>query len=219
MFKLTRLHEDDDVLVIDKPAGINVHAGAGHADEDTVVDFIQDKVEDDGSGRPGIVHRLDRDTSGVLVTAKHAEAKKLLQEQFKSRQVQKQYVALVVGRPRHSRAVLNWPIGRHPKNPLKRAVRGNGREAITGYTTLEEFDGYTLLELKPKTGRMHQIRVHLAHLGHPVVGDALYGKHVPGLDRHFLHAQSLTVRLPSGASRQFTAELPRELKEFLGKLV
>lgn len=216
--KLQVIFEDDDLIVIDKPAGISVYAGNGRKDETTIVGLIRNKVADSDRERPGIVHRLDRDTSGVLIIARTVLAKQLLQQQFKARTVKKTYVALVVGHPEHERAVLDWPIGRNPKNPLKKAVVGRGRPSITEYKVQQGFRNTTLLEVYPKTGRTHQIRVHLSHLGHPVVGDKIYGKADPNLSRQFLHSCSLTLDLPGGARRTFTTALSRDLRNYLSAL-
>ncbi len=220
MPSLDIIYQDKLVIVIDKPAGISVHVGQGRAGEQTIVDLIRDKVKDSDPERPGIVHRLDRDTSGVLIIAKDVKTKVFLQQQFKGRQVKKVYLALVRGVPKLERAILDWPIGRHPRNPLKRAIRPSGKPAQTEYKVKQRFGNkYALLEVYPKTGRTHQIRVHLAHLGHPVIGDRIYGKTEPNLPRHWLHAYKLTIKLPNGVSKTFTSPLPDDLKEFLETLV
>ena len=208
------LYEDDDVLVVNKPAGIAVHGGPNVSGQ-TVADYFKDKITDSDKERSGIVHRLDKDTSGVIIMAKNPQAKKFLQKQFKDRTVQKTYIALVRGKPKHPEAILDWPIGRNPKNPLKQAVVGQGKSAVSHYKTLQEFNGYTLLEVMPKSGRTHQIRVHLSHLGHPVVGDRVYGTDEPKLNRYFLHAKKLQIVLPSGEQHDFESELPTELSEYL----
>ena len=216
---LTLLHEDEQLIILDKPAGVSVHPGQGRVGVQTIVDLIRDKVNDPDSERPGIVHRLDRDTSGVLVIAKDAKTKAFLQQQFQQRTVKKVYLALVNGVPKLEHAILDWPIGRHRQNPLKRAVIGRGKPAQTEYKIKKTYLGpYALLEVSPKTGRTHQIRVHLAHLGHPVVGDRLYGRRPNGLKRHWLHAHKLTLKLPSGSRKTFTSPLPKDLKAFLKKL-
>lgn len=211
---LHTIFEDADVLVIDKPAGLVVHAGNMKGTGKTLVDLIRDKVADPDEQRPGIVHRLDKDTSGVLVIAKNPSAKAFLQAQFKQRLVKKEYLAAVVGRPRLSRARLDWPIARHVKNPLKRMVRPNGKPAITEYEVLESRNGMSLLCVRPLTGRTHQIRVHLSHLGHPVIGDWLYGRTDSRLARHFLHALSLQLQLTDGANQPFRSPLPADLSAF-----
>jgi len=208
------IYEDPDIIVLDKPAGVLTH---GSEDESlpTVVDEVRGKVDDPDPLRPGIVHRLDKDTSGVLLIAKNLPAKRWLQSQFKNRKVEKTYIGLVHGHVEHKQAVIDLPIGRHPKNPLKRAVRGNGKPAQTSYKLLKEYRNASLLELRPKTGRTHQIRVHLAHIGHPIVGDTLYGKADSNLKRHFLHASRLIIALPSGQSKSFRSPLPGDLESYL----
>jgi len=167
------------------------------------------------------VHRLDRDTSGVLLVARTPEARDALRAQFKAAQVSKVYLALVIGRPEHERARIDSPIGRDPRERKRLAVLEGGRQAITDYGVLEYLGDYTLLEVHPLTGRTHQIRVHLAAIGHPVVGDRVYG---PGrqklrLRRLFLHAAELTFRHPvTGQEMTFNAPLPGELEEVLAEL-
>ncbi|MBI4101268.1 RluA family pseudouridine synthase [Candidatus Microgenomates bacterium] len=226
------IYEDKSVLVVDKPAGMSVHPGHGHKGEKTVVDFVRDKVADPDKERPGIVHRLDRDTSGVLIIAKNPKAKAFLQQQFKARKVKKTYIVLVHGVPKLRHAILEWPIGRHPKNPLKRSVKGSGKPAITEYKIVKAFqlgkavskvqpwkrEGVSLLEVYPQSGRTHQIRVHLSHLGYPIVGDKLYGRTNDHLNRQFLHAAKLTLKLLSGQPKTFVSPLPKALGTFLATL-
>jgi 23S rRNA pseudouridine1911/1915/1917 synthase len=172
------LHEDADLLVINKPAGLTVHPGAGRAGG-TLVNALLHHCRDlsgiGGVERPGIVHRLDRETSGVLVVAKHDRVHRDLAAQFKARQVRKTYRALVWGVPRAARGLVDAPIGRHPTARVRMAIRAEGRPARTSWEVIGNFDPVALLELHPETGRTHQIRVHLASLGHPIVGDRLYG--------------------------------------------
>lgn len=211
--QLPILYEDEYILVINKPAGIAVHPGNMKGGEVTVTDHIQDKVHDPGSDRPGIVHRLDKDTSGVLVIAKNLGTKEFLQQQFKNRTVKKHYIAAVKGVPEPAHARIDVPIGRHPKNPLKRAVRANGKPAVTEYEVRKTTDNMSLIDIYPQTGRMHQIRVHLSYIGRPVLGDTLYGVSHPGLNRHFLHAAELTLTHPSTRiAATYTAGLPEELR-------
>lgn len=218
------LYEDGQVLVINKPAGMVVHPAPGHTGG-TLVNAILARFPDlsdpEQPERPGIVHRLDRDTSGVLIVARDAAARRFLQRQFRRRATGKEYVALVLGRPETARGTVEGPIGRHPSQRQKRAVVGDGRPAVTHYETLEAFDDATLLLVKPVTGRTHQIRVHLAAIGLPVAGDELYGprrRRIPGLNRHFLHASLLTITLPDGEPRTFEAPLPQELETVLAEL-
>lgn len=209
------IYEDNDVLVIDKPAGISVHRSSSTEVEETVADYFKNKVNDTDVERPGIVHRLDKNTSGVMIIAKNVKSKSFLQNQFKIRSVKKTYKILVEGHLKHSQAILNWPIARNTKNPLKRAVRAGGKPAVTQYREVRAYPGYTMLEAFPKTGRTHQLRVHLAHLGHPVAGDTTYGAKKTELKRQFLHAESLTIKLPNGRIRTFSSELPKDLLDFI----
>lgn len=207
------IYEDDDVLVVDKPAGVSVHPAHGIPRGET----ITEQIEKEGF-KPFLVHRLDKDTSGVLVVAKTEEAKKYLQKQFQDREVQKTYITLVQGHLELPEAVITYPIGRNPKNPLKRAVRGSGKPSESHYRLTKQYSDASLLEVKPKTGRTHQIRVHLAHLGHPVIGDSVYGQPDPKLKRQFLHAHKIELRLPGGERKEFTSLLPNNLKLYLNRL-
>lgn len=221
------VYEDADMLVLDKPAGLVVHPAAGHA-SGTLVNALLAHVKDfggvGGSLRPGIVHRLDKDTSGLIVVAKHDAAQRALQAQFKLRKVEKQYVALVVGRPPTPSGRVEAAIGRDPRHRQRMAVVTNSelrsRMAVSEYRTREALRGYTLVDVKPETGRTHQVRVHMAFLGCPLAGDLLYG--VSGgrykLARHFLHAAVLTLKLPSGKTQTFVAPLPAELEACLAAL-
>lgn len=215
------LYDDDDVLVINKPAGLAVHLSESGNPQPTVADFAADQgVEDDDEERPGIVHRLDKDTSGVMVLAKNLLAKAFLQEQFKSRQVKKTYLALVQGRLPQGEAEIRLPIGRSRKAPIKRAVVPGGRESTTHYKVICEFAGATLVEIDLQTGRTHQIRVHFGHIGHPVVGDTLYGDDKPPrtLHRQFLHAKELQFTTPSGKNVKISSPIPEELQDYLDSL-
>ncbi|MDW8227699.1 MAG: RluA family pseudouridine synthase [Anaerolineales bacterium] len=212
--------ENEDVLIINKPAGMVVHPSPGH-ERGTVVNAALGHAPDlegiGGEERPGIVHRLDKDTSGLLVIAKNERAHRWLQDQFRQRMVEKIYLALVDGRPPTPTGRIEAPIGRNTTHRKLMAVvpLEKGREAITEYRLLEAFPGHSLLEVHPLTGRTHQIRVHLAFLGCPVVGDTVYGKRKPTLplERHFLHAFRLHITLPGETTpRQFEAPLPEELR-------
>lgn len=202
------IHEDDDVIVINKPSGLLVHS-KGSADKDfTVVDALKDKISIEGSNRPGIVHRLDRDTSGVMIIAKNEDTKNYLQKQFSNRQVNKVYLALVEGKLKQTEALLKWPIERNPKKPSTFRVGKNGKSAETYIKVLEQNDGYALVECRPKTGRTHQLRVHLAHLGHPIIGDRFYkGREA---SRLMLHAKSLEISIKHNDRRTFEAAPPKE---------
>ncbi len=211
----TIIGSDDFILAVNKPAGLTVHAKDAGDNSATLVDYIKDFTIDDDYLRPGIVHRLDKNTSGVVIIARNKEVKSYLQNQFKKRSVKKVYVAAVHGLIEPPKAKLDLPIGRHVKNPLKRAVRSNGKRSITQYSTLEQKGNMSLLDVRPLTGRMHQIRVHLSYLGYPVVGDDLYGSADGRLNRHFLHARSIKFNHPvTKQSVTYSAELSEELNDF-----
>jgi len=213
---LTILYEDEDVVAIDKPAGMVVHAGAG-IHSGTLVNALLHRFgslsRTAGELRPGIVHRLDRYTSGVLLVAKNDAAHQRLAEQFASRQVEKTYLALVHSRVKQDRARIEKPIARDPKQRVRMTARlASGRAAWSEYRVLRRFEGFTLLEVRIGTGRTHQIRVHLASIGHPVVGDRLYGAPAkiagqPTLPRYFLHAHRIKFAQPS-TGQPFTIESP-----------
>ncbi|TAK31729.1 MAG: RluA family pseudouridine synthase [Chloroflexota bacterium] len=215
------LYEDEDLIVLDKPAGLVTHPGPGHR-QDTLVNALLGRGTGlstiGGVERPGIVHRLDKHTSGVMVVAKNDRTFQSLAAQFKGREVHKEYIALVRGHLRPAEGIVDAPIGRDPRYRQRMAVVDGGRPARTRYRVLRYLNSYTLLVAMPETGRTHQIRVHLAALGHPVVGDEVYGRdHALG-GRHFLHAAAVTFRLPStGEQVEFRAELPAELQAFLEK--
>jgi 23S rRNA pseudouridine1911/1915/1917 synthase len=215
--------ENRDVLVINKAAGMVVHPAAGHATGTLVHAALGYEPDIEGIGgeqRPGIVHRLDKETSGLIVLAKNDASLGWLQEQFRLRQVEKTYLALVDGKPPTPSGRVEAPIGRDTGQRKKMAVlpAGKGREAVSEYRTLESFPEHTLLEFHPLTGRTHQIRLHCAFLGCPIVGDSIYGHRHPSLPikRHFLHAAQLRVTLP-GEKRPsvFDAPLPAELENVL----
>ena len=216
--ELSVIYEDESLIVIDKPAGLSVHPGPGHPDG-TLINAVMALCPDiTGVGeenRPGIVHRLDMDTSGVIVVAKNDRSHRSLSDQFKNRTVIKKYVALVEGNMYQKKAIIDGPIGRDPHDRKKMAIIENGRDAKTEYAVEERFAQFDCLGVKPKTGRTHQIRVHLCSLGHPVAGDILYGKGVAGLDRQFLHAESLYLSHPINNNlMEFKSPLPQELLKF-----
>jgi 23S rRNA pseudouridine1911/1915/1917 synthase len=219
------VYEDDTVVVVDKAAGMVVHPAPGHA-SGTLVNALLARYPDmqvGGTLRPGIVHRLDQDTSGLLVVARNDEAMRLLVEQQKARQMLKVYLVVVDGRMKEHEGVIDAPIGRHPADRKRQAIVAHGREARTRYRVLEELGPYTLLEAVLETGRTHQIRVHFASRHRPVLGDAVYGPRKPratfGLTRQFLHAARLGFVLPSGGMwREFTAPLPADLAAGLDRL-
>lgn len=219
---LNVIFEDPDIVVIDKPAGLSVHPGPGHPDK-TIVNAILALVPDltgiGGTIRPGIVHRLDKNTSGLLVIAKNEDSHKEMSRQFKERLVKKNYLALVHGKPNPHEAVIDAPIGRHPKNRKRMAVVNNGKKSTTSYRTLEQYDDFTLLEIKPASGRTHQIRVHMSAVGHPLFGDTLYGKSQPVFNRHFLHANLIRFQLPSTSEYvELESDLPSNLVNILNSL-
>lgn len=214
------LYEDDDVIVIDKPAGIAVHPGAASHVTVTVADFARTHTTDNDPDRPGIVHRLDRDTSGILIIAKNATSKTFMQAAFKNRAVHKVYQLLVVGRIADEQAIIKLPLGRDPAKPLQQAVSSGGRDATTAYEATRFFSGYTAITAKPQTGRTHQLRVHFAALGHPVVGDISYGppKRPLGIKRQFLHASDIEFTAPSGQRIKLHSPLPPDLQKFIDQL-
>ena len=220
------IFENDDLLVVNKPAGMVVHPAAGHARGTLVNAVLGNDVELEGIGgeeRPGIVHRLDKQTSGLILLAKNERAHRWLQDQFRLRKVQKTYLALVDGKPPTPSGRIEAPIGRDLKNRKRMAIvsASKGREAISEYKTLENFKNHTLLEFHPLTGRTHQIRLHCAFLKCPIVGDAVYGRKnasIP-ITRHFLHAYRLKVVLPGEKEpHSFEAPLPDELEQVLSQL-
>jgi 23S rRNA pseudouridine1911/1915/1917 synthase len=216
------IYEDDDVLVLDKPPGMTVHpapGSAGHTLVNAILAHFPHLADIGDSLRPGIVHRLDRDTSGIMLVAKNSRAQQNLVKQFEKRQVSKTYITLVKGNLTPESGVIEAPVGRDPRNRQRMAVVSRGREARTGYRVLGYIGNYTLLEIKPQTGRTHQIRVHLAAIGFPVVGDATYGVKSPYLARQFLHASRLGFRLPAtGEYVEFEAELAEDLKRALEEM-
>lgn len=207
------LYEDDDVLVVNKPSGLLTHAKGGLSDEPTVAEIIRPKTSfATDTDRPGIVHRLDRDTSGLLIIAKNPESAAHLQRQFAERTAKKTYIAITDGKPKLNAAKIDLPIGRNPSAPSTFRIDPNGKPAQTTYHVLAENDAQSLVELKPTTGRTHQLRVHLAHLNAPILGDRVYGKSSDC--RMMLHAQKLEITLPSGERRTFEAAVPDEFKRF-----
>ncbi|MBI2887833.1 MAG: RluA family pseudouridine synthase [Chloroflexi bacterium] len=214
---LTVVYQDEDILVIDKPAGLTVHPAPGHPDRTLVnalLSLCPELQAEEGSLRPGIVHRLDKDTSGLMVVAKHAAAHEALSRQLQERSVTKVYLALVVGRLVPERGAIEAPIGRDPRRRQRMAVVERGRAARTDYQVEAYLEGYTLLRVMPQTGRTHQIRVHLAAIGHPVVGDRVYGHASALCPRQFLHAHVLGFRHPGdGRYVEFTAALPEDLQQ------
>jgi 23S rRNA pseudouridine1911/1915/1917 synthase len=216
---LAVIYEDQDVMVIDKPAGLTVHPAPGHPNH-TLVNAIlahcPGLTMSNDVMRPGIVHRLDKDTSGLIVIAKNDSAREYLAAQFKSRTVTKRYLVLVKGRLSPEQGIIEAPIGRNPNRRRTMAVVQLGKQAVTEYQVREYLDDYTLLEVSPVTGRTHQIRIHLSAIGCPVVGDLTYGVRSAHLHRQFVHAYRLGFRLASTKQYQeFTSPLPADLKQAL----
>lgn len=202
------IYQDDFCLVIDKPVGVITHAKGALSNEGSVASFIRPMISPEIEGnRAGIVHRLDRGTSGVIIAAKTAQAQTYLQRQFAKRQTVKKYIAVVSGQMDNKEATINMPIERNPKQPSKFRVGVNGKPSLTYYKVIAENENFSVLLLEPKTGRTHQLRVHLKAIGHPIIGDDFYGG-MPA-DRLMLHAYSLEVILPDIGKRQFIAPLPK----------
>jgi 23S rRNA pseudouridine1911/1915/1917 synthase len=247
------LHEDLSIVVVNKPAGMIVHPAKGHWDgtlAGALAYHFGAMSQRGGPTRPGIVHRLDRDTSGVIVVAKNDQAHDALAAQFKARTVEKQYLAIVVGAPQFEQDIVSAPIGDHPKEREKKAIRRghpSSREAVTHYEVVERFVGYALVRVRPKTGRTHQIRLHLSHAGYPVLCDRLYAgrnpkrifelelipreklgqdtsaleptERAPLLARHALHAQRLALVHPTSGQRlEFEAPLAPDMEQTLAAL-
>ena len=194
------VYEDDNLIVFNKPAGmLSIKKGAYLA-ETSIDDF----------GEP--VHRLDRDTSGIIAVAKNPETKSKLQKQFADRKTHKTYYAVVVGHPKQPHAIISVPLTRNLKKPTTFIPDQNGREAITEYQVIAENDRYSLVELRPRTGRTHQLRIHMAHIGTPILGDKVYNPKSPKADRMYLHAASLEITIPESKRVTFTAPLPEEFR-------
>lgn len=226
---LNVVYEDADMLVVDKPAGMVVHPAPGHS-RGTLVNALLAHVPEleldmGDEARPGIVHRLDKDTSGLIVVAKNRRAHEILSRQIANRSMLKEYVAVVLGKPGAQAGIIDAPIARDPRDRQRMAVVANGRAARTHYTVEAVFRHYSLVRATLETGRTHQIRVHMASIGHPLLGDPVYGKRTLkdaaalGLDRQFLHARKLGLTLPStGEWREFESPLPEDLQHILSEL-
>ena len=207
------IYEDKNCVVINKPIGVLAHSKGAFNPEATVATWLSDRIKGMSGERAGIVHRLDRLTSGVMICAKTSEALSWLQKQFSERKAKKTYIAVVKGAPKQTEAVIDMPIERNPKKPQTFRTGPNGKAAVTAYKILRSNNKYSLLELKPTTGRTHQLRVHLRQLGHPIVGDTLYDG--PKANRLFLHAVSLEITLPNKIRKTFDAPLPPEFEEVM----
>ena len=220
------LYEDKDIIVINKPKGMVVHPGNGNPDG-TLVNAVMAICKDSLSGiggeiRPGIVHRLDKDTSGAIIVAKNDKAHLKLSEELKNHNIKKTYIALVRGIIKENEATINMPIARSKKDRKKMAVDKNGKEAITHFKVIDRFDGkYTLLEINIETGRTHQIRVHLSHIGYPIIGDNTYsnGKNEWNIDGQCLHAKSLDFKHPiTNKDLHIEAKIPKYLQDVIDEL-
>jgi 23S rRNA pseudouridine1911/1915/1917 synthase len=216
--ELPIIYEDSDVLVLNKPAGLLTHSKGALNLEPTVASFIKPKLTDKelGGNRAGIVHRLDRPTSGVIITAKSSESQNWLQKQFSQKKVKKTYISIIEGTPKEMAAIIDTPIARNPKRPQTFTVSSLGKPAATEYKVLKEFQRnnkhFSEIELKPTTGRTHQLRVHLSYIGNPIVGDRVYGH---GGDYMYLHAKELEITLPNRKRQVFRASIPPQFKEFI----
>ncbi len=218
------IYEDEDIVVVNKPKNMVVHPAVGNK-SGTLVNAMLGRTnlsDINGEFRPGIVHRLDKNTTGALVIAKNNFAHNSIAKQIQDRTTKKIYICLVKGIIKESNGVINMPIGRHPTDRKKMAVVGNGKEAITNFKVLKRFEeGYTLVEVELKTGRTHQIRVHMSHIGYPIVGDDVYssGKNPFGVTSQMLHAKTLGFIHPTkNKYMEFNAPLPKEFEEVINKL-
>lgn len=209
--ELPVLYEDKSCVVINKPVGLLTHSKGAFNPEPSVATWLRNRLTGMSGERAGIVHRLDRATSGVMICAKTPDALKGLQKQFSQRKTKKTYMAVVKGDLKQPEAIIDMPIERNPKKPALFRVGANGKSALTAYKVLKSNGTYSLLELKPTTGRTHQLRVHLEHIGHPIVGDQFYGGEEAG--RLFLHAQSLELTLPNKKREVFTVPVPKAFNE------
>jgi 23S rRNA pseudouridine1911/1915/1917 synthase len=211
--ELPIIYIDDNVIVINKPIGILTHAKGALNEEFTVGEFFRRYCDYNAdSNRPGIVHRLDRDTSGIMIGARNEATATMLQKQFADRKTKKTYMAVTVGVPKNDSARIDLPIGRNPSAPSTFRVDTKGKSAITDYTVVDANDSLALIELRPHTGRTHQLRVHMQYLGTPILGDRVYGTEA---DRLYLHALRLEITIPNGERRTFEAPLPPEFKAAL----
>ena len=203
------IYEDDDVIVINKPAGVLTHSKGALNEEFTVAEFVRPKTAyKQETNRPGIIHRLDRATSGVLLCVKNDEAASYLQKQFSDRKAKKTYMAVVSGVPKETKAVIDLPIGRNPSSPSTFRVDPNGKPAETAYGVIQTNGTHSLVKLQPKTGRTHQLRVHMAYIGTPIAGDVIYG--TEKAERMYLHAAELEITLPGDKRTTFEAPIPPE---------
>lgn len=224
--KLNIIYEDKDLLIIDKPAGLVVHPSPTHKSK-TLVNALLNylpKIKEVGEDkiRPGIVHRLDKDTSGLMIITKNNQSFQHFKNLFNNQKVEKRYLVLTVGQFKEKSGTINKPIARSKHSPEKMTISPDGRKSLTKYKVIRQFKDYALIEAQPKTGRMHQIRVHLASIGHPVAGDKKYGfkkQLCPSeLKRQFIHAGFLKFKLPGGEEKKFQSKLPLDLEKVLSEL-
>lgn len=210
---LPKIYEDNDCVVIDKPVGLLTHSKGAFNPESTVASYIQPMLVDISDDRAGIVHRLDRATSGVIICAKTHEALKWLQKQFSQRKTKKTYVAVVSGHIKPTEAIIDMPIERNPKDPKSFRVGSSGKSAITHYKVLKSNDQFDMVELYPTTGRTHQLRVHLKTIGHPIVGDPVYGGE--NFQRMLLHAHKLEITLLNKSRKIFESAVPNQFRDIM----
>lgn len=212
-FDIPVVYEDENVIVIDKPQGILTHSKGTLNEEQTVADHFATKTSyKSDTNRPGIIHRLDRDTSGVLIYARNDETANLLGRQFSERKVKKSYLAVVEGTPKQVSAQIDLPLGRNPKQPSRFRVSAEGKSSLTNYEVLASSNRRSLVLLTPKTGRTHQLRVHMQYIGTPIVGDTFYGTKKTS-NKLMLHAWKLEITIPKGDRRTFTADIPDRFKD------
>lgn len=209
------IYENSDIIVIDKPTGVLSHSKGALNDEFTVADFFKPITKyNKATNRPGIIHRLDRDTSGVMIGVKNDSTAKLISRQFSDRTIKKTYYAIVEGCPKNNIAIIDMPISRNPKLPSQFRVDANGKSAKTEYKVIKSNKKLSLVELKPSTGRTHQLRVHMSHIGHPILGDRVYGHQS---NRLYLHAYSLELTIPGSDRKIFISKIPESFEEVLSK--
>jgi 23S rRNA pseudouridine1911/1915/1917 synthase len=216
LIELPVLYEDENCIVINKPSGILTHSKGAYNPEGTVATFIEPRLDGLKGDRAGIVHRLDRATSGIIVCAKNQDALSYLQKQFSKRNVKKTYHAIVSGHMKENEAIIDMPIERNPKNPKTFRAGMGGKPAVTYYRIIQSIGPYDVLELQPHTGRTHQLRVHLSKLGHPIVGDTFYDGEKA--NRLMLHASSIEITIPTGSRKSFESPLPDDFNSFIEDL-
>jgi len=214
------IFENDDVVVINKPSGVLTHSKGAINEEFTVADYVSGLMaEPEESNRPGIVHRLDRATSGVIIAAKHSVAKRHLMKQFQDRKAKKEYLAIVRGTPKHAKATIELPIERNPKKPSQFRVGASGKSATTQYEVLGSNHLYSVVRLVPTTGRTHQLRVHMSYIGTPIIGDEVYEGGKSPMGRLGLHARALEITLPGGKRETFVAEPPAVFQKLVDEII